>query len=264
MSPEYVRAYADLYRRHWWWRARERLIVGTLQARAPNHGFGRILDIGCGAGLFFEKLSTFGEPEGVEADLTWKEAPQSEYGEVSFRPFDEDFRPEAGYGLVLMLDVLEHLENPATSVRHACRLLEERGLLVVTVPAFNVLWTSHDTLNHHVKRYTKRQLCELLSVAEIEIVTCRYLFQWLFFAKLGLRAMEAVRARTPGLPKIPSAAINSALLAFTLLEDRLASRIPLPFGSSLLAVARKKKGIAGRVHDSVRRTRALSQLRGVS
>ena len=68
MSPEYVRAYTDLYRHHWWWRARERIIVGTLQARASESGFGHILDIGCGAGLFFEKLASFGKPEGVEAD----------------------------------------------------------------------------------------------------------------------------------------------------------------------------------------------------
>ena len=68
MEPEYASQYRKLYEEHWWWRARERFVLGELQRNRPDGGFGSILDIGCGDGLFFAPLSEFGEVEGVEPD----------------------------------------------------------------------------------------------------------------------------------------------------------------------------------------------------
>lgn len=60
------------------------------------------------------------------------------------------------YSLILMLDVLEHLEDPVGALQHAVDLLTPEGTLLITVPAFMALWTNHDVLNHHLTRYTKR------------------------------------------------------------------------------------------------------------
>ena len=61
MDPEYGLAYRELYRRHWWWRAREELIVRTLRSlRPPAAGRGTTLDVGCGDGLLFDRLAEFG------------------------------------------------------------------------------------------------------------------------------------------------------------------------------------------------------------
>src|SRR5258708_8564199 len=68
MDPEYARRYRDLYERHWWWRAREHLILATLRRYLPPGGWRTILDVGCGDGVLFDRLAAFGDVEGVEAD----------------------------------------------------------------------------------------------------------------------------------------------------------------------------------------------------
>ncbi len=75
MDPAYVVKYAELYRRHWWWRSREKLTLKWLEQLKPESGFGLILDVGSGSGLFLEALSRFGQPEGVEADGAWAKHP---------------------------------------------------------------------------------------------------------------------------------------------------------------------------------------------
>ena len=70
MDPTYARAYRALYERHWWWRARERLILDRLEALRPEGGWRHVLDVGCGDGLFFDRLERYGAPEGVEPDGT--------------------------------------------------------------------------------------------------------------------------------------------------------------------------------------------------
>ena len=98
MDPAYVVKYAELYRRHWWWRSREKLTLKWLEQLKPESGFGLILDVGSGSGLFLEALSRFGQPEGVEADGAWAKHPTPGAGRVHYRPFDATFRPNRRYG----------------------------------------------------------------------------------------------------------------------------------------------------------------------
>jgi 2-polyprenyl-3-methyl-5-hydroxy-6-metoxy-1,4-benzoquinol methylase len=111
MDPRYGERYRELYERHWWWRARARFVNDVVRRRKPKQGWQNILDIGCGDGLFFPELSQFGEVEGVEpfAELV---NPTNPYrSRIHIVPFDENFQPQKRYSLILMLDVLEHLED---------------------------------------------------------------------------------------------------------------------------------------------------------
>ena len=156
MRNDYLERYRELYQQHWWWRAREKLILKTLRAHQPPGGWKRILDVGCGDGLLFDHLAPFGEVEGVEPSV----ASVSEHGphrsQIHVCPFDENFQPGKQFGLILMLDVLEHLTDPAAALARALALLTPEGMLLVTVPAFNAAWTNHDLVNEHVTRYTRR------------------------------------------------------------------------------------------------------------
>src|SRR5262249_14746489 len=156
MEPEYALSYRALYEAHWWWRAREDLIVEALERHARDHRIGAILDVGCGEGLFFARLSRVGpvaggamDPTGVAPDGPWIDR-------IQVRPFDETFRPGKRYSLILMLDVLEHFAAPVPALRRAVELLEDGGAILITVPAFRALWTSHDVLNRHYTRYTRQ------------------------------------------------------------------------------------------------------------
>jgi 2-polyprenyl-3-methyl-5-hydroxy-6-metoxy-1,4-benzoquinol methylase len=237
MRADYAQAYRALYRNHWWWRAREDFLVETLRRRLVRSTGNRILDIGCGSGLFFDRLAEFGEVSGIEVDATMKTGDPTVDDRIFWGPL-EDFAPSTTYSLVLLLDVLEHLSDPLPTLRRAISLLSAGGILLATVPAFRVLWTRHDELNEHRTRYTKRTFRALLEEGNCRVETLRYFFAWTFPAKLTVRAVEGLshaKAGLSGLPKVPPRPINRALYWLSRLEQACL-RGAAPVGSSLLAV----------------------------
>ncbi|MFL6300925.1 MAG: methyltransferase domain-containing protein [Terriglobales bacterium] len=238
MEKEYVQKYAELYHHHWWWRAREEIIVDTLRRTfGPNRSL-KILDVGCGDGLFFDRLSSFGTVEGVEPEAEAVSAENPHRSKIHLCGLEE-FSPQTPFGLVLLLDVLEHLENPAEYLQLALSKLAPGGKALITVPAFQSLWTTHDDLNHHRTRYSKCCFHKLADAAGMVIEEQRYLFHWVFFAKLLVRAKEAVLGSKPQPPGIPAAPINTVLRGTTIGEYKVARRLNLPFGGSLMVVGRK-------------------------
>jgi len=235
MDSSYAAEYRRLHEQHWWWRSREEIVLRELRTLANDRGHRRILDIGCGDGLMFDKLVEFGEVEGVEIDASIVSATNPWRDSIHIAPFDEKFQPRKFYDVILMLDVLEHLPDPRASLCHALRLLAPGGKLIVTVPAFPSLWTTHDELNHHFIRYTRNSFQDLTEgVARIQYD--RYLFHWLFFAKAAVRAKETLFKTTPQPPRVPPSWMNGLLYGLTQVEQRCLSRLTLPWGSSYLAV----------------------------
>lgn len=240
MDEHYGARYRELFERHWWWRAREAVILAALRAHRPAGGWRSSLDVGCGDGLFFDALAGEGIEcvEGVELAESLVPAASPHREHIHFAPFDSRFDPGRRYDLLLMLDVLEHLDDPLAALRHAARLLRPDGTLVATVPAFMALWTAHDRMNHHVTRFDAPTFAALAENAGFVVVESRYFFRWTALAKLAVRAAERVAPRQPAPPGIPPAPINGALRVLSRLEEQLLGRLPLPFGSSLLVVAR--------------------------
>jgi SAM-dependent methyltransferase len=237
MDPAYGEHYARLYRHHWWWRTRERAIVHELRRLQPEAGWRRMLDVGSGDGLFFPRLAEFGEVEGVEPEAALV-APGSPWRDrLHLVPFDERFRPAHRFDVILFLDVLEHLDDPAAALRHAASLLEQDGYVVATVPAFMWLWTTHDDLNHHRTRYDRRTLRAVVEEAGLRVVRSRYLFQWLVGAKLLVRGLESIRRPSPSPPGIPPAPVNALIAGVSAVEERVGRLVAPPFGGSLLMVA---------------------------
>jgi SAM-dependent methyltransferase len=236
VDETYGRSYQRLYEEHWWWRSREAAILGILDGLRPPGGFGRILDVGCGNGLFFDRLSSFGEVEGVESSAELLDPTGRHRARIHVAPFDSGFRPGRRYGLVLMLDVLEHLPEPSAALRHALALLEPGGRIVITVPAFPALWTTHDDLNHHFTRYTKGSFARVAREAGLRIDRSHYWYQWAFPVKLAVRVAEKLLGSKPSSPSIPPPPINRALYRLSRAEQILFARLPIPFGSSLLII----------------------------
>jgi SAM-dependent methyltransferase len=234
----YGQRYRDLYRHHWWWRVREEVILQELRRSRPEVGWGRILDIGCGDGLFFDELAHLGEVEGVEPDVRLLDPAGPWRHAIHAVPFDERFNPPHRYDLILLLDVLEHLREPEIALTHAIRLLAPRGTVLVTVPAHQWIWTRHDEINRHVRRYDRRSFRALAAASGLEVTRERYLFQWLVLAKLLVRGIEFLVPGTPGVPGIPPAPLNTLIEAVTRVEQAITARVPMPFGSSLLIAGR--------------------------
>ncbi|TMG81361.1 MAG: class I SAM-dependent methyltransferase [Betaproteobacteria bacterium] len=219
MDERYARAYRDLYERHWWWRARRRLILGELARIASDRRPRRILDVGSGDALFFDDLSAFGDVEGVEPDAT--------------------FRPPHRYDLMLRLGVLEHLTTPQEALAHAFDLVEPGGTLLITVPAFRALWTRHDDINHHVTRYTRSTLAPIVTAAGFRVARMRYFFHWLCPAKVAVRVAEALHLSEGKPARVPTRWLNGTLYVASRAEQIVLGSLSVPFGSSLLVIADK-------------------------
>ncbi len=154
--------------------------------------------------------------------------------QIQIRPFDESFAPGRRYDLVVMLDVLEHLEDPRRALGHVHDLLAADGRLLLTVPAFQLLWTHHDELNRHFRRYTKSGLLADVQGSGLRVLESWYAFQWLYLAKLVERVRERVAGPSPP-EEVPAERLNETLYRLCAVEQRVMGR-HLPFGSSLVAV----------------------------
>lgn len=234
LEAAYGVQYADLYERHWWWRAREEAVLRAVGRIADGWAGGNhaILDVGCGDGLLLPKLARFGTVEGVEPDERLVTGRSDQV--IHVVPF-EDFAPARRYSLILMLDVLEHLPDPVAALRRCGEILEPGGRILLTVPAFEVLWTTHDELNHHFTRYRTGSLRSVAHDAGLELRDAAYFFHWVFVAKLGVRLLETFRGNAPSSPRVPPAPVNRTLLGLCQLERSILGPLRLPFGSSLLA-----------------------------
>ena len=234
MDPSYAQRYRDLATRHWWWRARNDSVREVAARLLGSRRDAAILDIGCGDGVLFPFFSRFGDVVGIEPDpgVVSEDSPWRQ--RIQIRPFDESFSPGRRYDLIVMLDVLEHLEDPSRALRQVHDLLKDDGRLLLTVPAFQLLWTHHDELNRHFRRYTKSGLFSVAQGAGLHVLESWYAFQWLFLAKLVERARERVAGPSPP-EEVPPDRLNEMLYRVCAAEQRLTGRI-MPFGSSLLAV----------------------------
>jgi 2-polyprenyl-3-methyl-5-hydroxy-6-metoxy-1,4-benzoquinol methylase len=237
MEREYAAAYADLYRRHWWWKAREDFLMEVLRAELASVRRAAILDVGCGAGLFFTRLEELGDAYGVESDHTMRTGREDVDQRIHWGTL-ESYHPKRRYDAILFLDVLEHVERPEELLHLALDLLTDDGVVIATVPAFRALWTKHDEVNEHVERYTKASVASVAEAAGLRTKSLRYFFHWVFLAKLAVRASEAVRGRlsVPSVPGVPGPLLNRALYSVSRTEQMLRFDRALPFGSSLLYV----------------------------
>jgi len=242
MERDYADQYSTLYRRHWWWRAREQFLLDHFRRLFPGGVGGSILDVGCGDGLFFDKLREFGQPEGVEADGHLVTEQGRRQGPIHIGSL-ETFPKDRSFRLILMADVVEHVEDDVALLRCARELLAADGHLVLTVPAFPALWTQHDDVNRHHRRYTLASFTSAVRQAGLQVEHARYFFHWLAPLKLLVAARERIRPpRGTAATMIPPGLINGLLTRLTRVEQRLLRDHAPPFGSSLLVVARRQEG----------------------
>jgi SAM-dependent methyltransferase len=246
--------YEQMYRledRHWWFLARRDLLDLALRAfplrnkgRAP-----RVLDVGCGTGGTMERLRTLGgEPVGLDVEplaLAFCRARGHSrllLGSATTLPFTDN-----AFDAVIALDVLEHIDDDAAAAREIGRVLAPGGVLYVSVPAYQSLWSGHDVALMHRRRYVARQLEHVLRDAGgLQIERLTYVISALLPAAWLVRRLQKL-LRPNAAPRADVALphftlMNRLLRAFLAMEGKMALRVGLPFGLTVFAVARKPGG----------------------
>lgn len=244
MQRDYGVQYARLYHEHWWWRAREAILITTLRGLDLPPGLD-ILDVGCGDALSFPALSAFGSVRGIEVDEGLLDPAGPFRARISTRPLGDPIYadPSWRFDLITALDVVEHIADDRAAAAALVDLLRPGGVLLITVPAFGLLWDHHDVINQHHRRYTTGQVRRLLRGTGLELLQLRYVFRGLFVPKLLVKLLNTGRKGPERVVQhnIPAPWINRAAQRFCLWEDRLLRRMLIPFGTSVLAAARKPR-----------------------
>jgi 2-polyprenyl-3-methyl-5-hydroxy-6-metoxy-1,4-benzoquinol methylase len=245
--------YDELHRveqTHWWFRAR-RYIVWSLVRRYTNGAANRrlrVCELGCGTGGNLAVIADEHDVTGVECSLQAIEYARLSLGNRVRRgslPHEIDL-PRNSFDVVLMTDVLEHIEDDAASARTALGLVRTGGIVVATVPAYQWLYSPRDAHHHHFRRYGKRQFARLWKCAHAQTMLLSHYNMLLFPPAAAIRtASRIVASRSnSGDLSIPPRSINNLLTRLMSSEAHMLGRLPFPFGLSLVAVIRRTDAIA--------------------
>lgn len=246
MNPELYEAHDRLEDRHWWFEGRRRVIREVLRRHLLPKAKRRILDVGCGTGGMFPLLMEFGAVDGAEFSPDARARAQRKFPGRRVEACELPATlPEGTWDVVTAFDVIEHLDDPVGSLKTMRSRLPFDGQVVVTVPAFQFLWSRHDDVNHHKRRYGRLELVSHLSSAGFNVSFVSYFNTLLFPAVAGARLLERLlpsrfgkKREEADLGETPEP-LNGVLTALFGGERLAVGRTQLPFGVSLIAVAQR-------------------------
>ncbi|PYM93698.1 MAG: SAM-dependent methyltransferase [Candidatus Rokuibacteriota bacterium] len=239
MDPAYVGVHLEEDRSHWWFRGRLAVITATLRRVLPPRPV-RLLELGCGSGNVLAALAEFGEAVGLEAHPELIAAARAAGLDVRAGRLPDDLGVVPGWAdVALLLDVIEHLDDDVAALAAARRAVCEGGLLVVTVPAYRWLWSGHDEVLGHRRRYTAAGLRTAAERAGFRVLRISYFNTVLFPMVALVRAWKTLRGDRGHDLRRPAAPVNRLLEGLFAFERHLVPRVALPFGASLILIGRR-------------------------
>jgi len=239
MDEAYVAVHLEEDRHHWWFQGRLRVLLAALRAALPRRRL-RLLELGCGSGNVMRALGEFGDVVGMEPDERLIAAARADGLDVRRGTIPADLVVAEGWAdVVLLLDVLEHLDDEAAALATARRALTAGGTLIITVPAFGWLWSAHDRALGHRRRYSARQLRRVVERAGFAVTRVTYFSTLLFPGFALVRWLKRDRGAQAHDLRRPPPALNAMLAWCFAVERYLVPRVRLPVGSSLLLIAHR-------------------------
>lgn len=243
MEPNIYTLMASLEENHWWFAAR-RAIAENIIRRLRLPPDASILDAGCGTGGNLSMLSRYGHVHAMELDDHARQMANTKgiARVLSGRLPDEVPYQQEQFDLIALFDVLEHVEDDRNTLKVLGSLLKPGGYLLISVPAFPFLWSKHDEVHHHKRRYFLGELKSKLENAGIEIAYSSYFNTILFPLIFGARQLGKLHTnkQESGDLTMPHPLINWLLFMVFSSERFVLGRWPLPFGVSAMAIARKE------------------------
>lgn len=242
MEIEYEKKYHEVERDNWWFVSRRRFLLDALKTIPKDS---KILDIGCSSGVFLKEL------EGIGFDM------EQLYGiDISEKAIDncknnglqnvfvmdaQKITLTEKFDVIVASDCLEHLQDDTQAIKNWCHLLQTGGLMYVFVPAFQSLWSSHDEVNMHYRRYTNKELKNKLQSENLTVLKSSYWNFFLFVPLYFFRKIDTVLSRNKKKEGqiIDGTITNLFLLQLLLFENWLLKFINFPFGVSTFCIAKK-------------------------
>ena len=245
MDERLYRDFDRLEDRHWWFEGRRRILSQIIARWRDPSPTAQVLDIGCGTGGMIPMLREFGIAEGMDGSPAAIGFARERLGpEVPLHlgRLPDGIPSGRKWDLIGAFDVLEHVEEPVGALKAIRGALSAQGTFVCTVPAFPFLWSEHDELNHHFRRYGTDLLRQQLVAAGFAVQFISYfnalLFPPIVAVRLVKRLFPSRRLRSDAA-EVP-ALLNKVLTRLFSFERYALPRISLPLGLSLVAVGRHR------------------------
>lgn len=232
MDPALWEQISAVEDRHWWFTARREIIQSLISEIAADGA--AVLDIGCGTGFMLEALVPRYDAWGLEPDAQVRARVRPSVRDRVHAGHTDDLGALGSrrFDVVLLLDVLEHVEDDLGALTSAQAALAPGGKMILTVPADPTLWSDHDERNGHYRRYTEASLRALLVSAGLTSTLCTHFNSRLYpLARLHRRRGASASAEL----RLPRAPVN-ALCRKIFAGERHHLRRGYRRGLSLLAV----------------------------
>ena len=229
---------------HWWLVGNQRIILKILNEKYNKECELKILDAGCGTGGLMKSIEDRGIVIGLDlskdALMFARRKMRSPLvrANVQILPFKND-----SFDFVLSNDVIYHLNvfDDFAAIKEHERILKQDGKLFIRVAALDWLYGEHDRRVHTGRRYTKQKLENMINEAGLQIEFCSYsnflLFPFVVLKRIGERLLR-LKSIPSDLVVLPSF-INKTLTWVLLIEAVVMKKINLPFGSSIICLAKK-------------------------
>jgi SAM-dependent methyltransferase len=242
MEINFEKKYHEVETENWWFVSRRRYLLDVLN-EVPKDS--KILDIGCSSGIFLKDLERLGfKTENLFGiDISEKAIGNCRNNGINnaFVMDAQNISLSEKFDIIIASDCLEHLSNDIQALKNWCDLLKTGGMMYVFVPAFQSLWSSHDEVNMHFRRYTNKDLKDKLTNENLTILKSSYWNFSLFVPLYLFRKIDVVLSRNKKKQGqvIDSKMANVVLLKLLLFENWLLKYINFPVGVSTFCIAKK-------------------------
>jgi len=248
-KDEYLRQY-EIGESYWWFVARRNVILDILKRLFPKERNCNIIDIGCGPGNMLSYLSKFGPTYGLDTSEEAIELCKKRgYDAVKKGDIERIDYPNETFDAVLGLDVLEHCVNDVSALKEVFRICKIGGYCIFTVPAYQFLWTEHDSALHHKRRYVREELMAKFKKENFLLIKTSYFNTLLFPLQFYFRIFKKISMSFISNRKTSSNTdfiysihpfVNKILKVIFEFEKYILRILDMPFGLSLICIARKR------------------------
>lgn len=244
MKKDFEKKYHDVETSHWWFKSRRQYITRLLKHADKDS---KILDIGCSSGILLKDLESAGfninNLYGIDISTNAIDNCQKNGIKNSYVMDAQEILLSEKFDIIIASDNLEHLEKETQAIGNWKDLLKPGGVMYVFVPAFMSLWSYHDEVNMHYRRYTKNELEAKLAAQNLVIVKSGYWNFSLFIPVYLFRKLSSnlKNKSTESDITIGNPIINKLLLSVVSVENALLRVFPFPFGVSTFCIAEKRK-----------------------
>ncbi|HXQ22403.1 MAG TPA: class I SAM-dependent methyltransferase [Candidatus Acidoferrales bacterium] len=248
LEIEHQARYHEVGNSYWWLAGKYEIIMDLIGRAVPPRNDLAVLDAGCGPGNMLDRLSSRGTVTGSDLSSPALRFCRSRgYTRVTLSRLDTLALKAQSFDLVTAIDVLEHIPDDAAGLREIHRVLRPGGTVVITVPAFQVLWGDHDDIYGHYRRYRVSQMAALMAACGFEVIKLSY-FQPLYFVPLLLFRRWKKLTRGDGDRPIEQRDdfvaippwLNGVLTRLMVAEKYVLRRFAFPFGVTLVCIGRKR------------------------